>query len=220
MLSANLNVNLVPRTLKSTPLGAVQQAVEEELQGPGKLLGYRAMHQKIRQIHKLNVPRDLVYDMMSHLDSAGLQERAVGKNQKTKGHFIIGGVNQVHSLDGHDKLMGYQNNTFPLAVYGCLDTASRKILWVKVWTSNHDPLLVARRYLEYLMQNGIIASKLRLDKGTETGIIATMHAYLRRNCDDMKDVECNTVCDKTVIYGPSTSNKVSNFNNIEVTTDL
>ena len=97
----------------ATTVGAVQQAVQEELQGPGKLLGYRAMHQKIRQIHKLNVPRDLVYDIMSHLDSAGLQERAVGKNQKAKGHFIIGGVNQVHSLDGHDKVMGYQNNTFP-----------------------------------------------------------------------------------------------------------
>ena len=86
--------------------------MQEELQGPGKLLSYRAMHQKIHQIHKLNVPQDLVYDMMSHLDSAGIQERAVGKNQKAKGHFIIG-VNQVHSLDGHDKVMGYQNNTSP-----------------------------------------------------------------------------------------------------------
>ena len=32
------------------------------------------------------------------------------------------GPNWVHSLDGHDKLMGYQNSTFPLAIYGCLDS--------------------------------------------------------------------------------------------------
>jgi len=57
------------------------------------------------------------------------------KKQKKKGNFTSRGPNWVHSLDGHDKLMGYQNSTFPLAVYGCLDTASRKILWLKVWVS-------------------------------------------------------------------------------------
>ena len=37
----------------------VEAAVEKEISGPGKLLGYRAMHKKIREIHGLNVPRDL-----------------------------------------------------------------------------------------------------------------------------------------------------------------
>ena len=39
-----------------------------ELAGPGKQLGYRAMHKKIRQLYELNVPRGLVYDVMYHLD--------------------------------------------------------------------------------------------------------------------------------------------------------
>lgn len=39
----------------------VEAAVEKEITGPGKLLGYRAMHKKRREIHGLNVPRDLVY---------------------------------------------------------------------------------------------------------------------------------------------------------------
>ena len=39
----------------------VEAAVEKEITGPGKLLGYRAMHKKIREIHGLNVPRDLLY---------------------------------------------------------------------------------------------------------------------------------------------------------------
>ena len=29
----------------------VKQAVEKEMEGPGKLLGYRALHKKIREIH-------------------------------------------------------------------------------------------------------------------------------------------------------------------------
>ena len=33
----------------------VMNAVKSELKGPGKLLGYRAMHKKIRQEHNLNV---------------------------------------------------------------------------------------------------------------------------------------------------------------------
>ena len=52
---------------------------------------------------------------------------------------------------------------------------------------------------------------VRLDKGTETEVLATMHAYLRRQqCDVDNDDE---VCD-TVIYGPSTSNQTSirNYN--------
>ena len=37
----------------------------EELEGPGQYLGYRAMQRKLREQHKLAVPRTLVYDVMS-----------------------------------------------------------------------------------------------------------------------------------------------------------
>lgn len=182
----------------------VQDAVSCELRGPGKLLGYRAMHKKIRQEHGLNVPRDLVHAVMYDLDPEGLEARAVGgaKRKKPKACFSSKGPNWVHSLDGHDKLMGYQNSTFPLAVYGCMDTCSRKLLWLRVWTSNSDPKLIGRWYLEYLYETRVMVSYLRVDKGTETGDLATMHAFLRRNHDDILNA-----CD-TVLYGPSTSNQV------------
>ncbi len=84
-------------------------------------------------------------------------------------------------------MMGYQNSTFPLAIYGCLDTASRKLLWLRVWTSNSNPYLIGRWYLDYLFETRAIASFLRMDKGTETGVMATMHVFLRRNHDDTAD---------------------------------
>ena len=39
----------------------VKAAVQQEMEGPGILLGYRAMQNKVRQKHGLKVPRDLVH---------------------------------------------------------------------------------------------------------------------------------------------------------------
>ena len=50
----------------------VREAVEEEMNGPGSLLGYRALHQKIREVHGLSVPRNLVYAMMTEVNPQGL----------------------------------------------------------------------------------------------------------------------------------------------------
>lgn len=175
-------------TDRTVQVDEVEDAVKEEMEGPGKLLGYRALHKKLRQVHDLNVPRDLVYAVMYDVDPDALAERAPQyKKKKAKGNFISRGPNWVHSLDGHDKLMGYQNSTFPIAVYGCMDTCSRKMLWAKVWVSNSNPDLIGRFYLEYLYKSRTIASKLRLDKGSETGVMATMHAFLRQHHGPTRD---------------------------------
>ena len=187
-----------------TPVEAVREAVQKELNGPGKLLGYRAMHKKIRQEYNLFVPRDAVHNIMYELDPEGLESRGdIGKKQRRKkGSFTSNGQNWVHSLDGHDKLMGFRNSTFPLAVYGCIDTSSRKILWLRIWVTNSNPNVIGRWYLEHLMETHVMANMIRLDKGTETVVMATMHAFLRRNHGD-----CDEPAD-TILYGPSTSNQV------------
>jgi hypothetical protein len=102
-------------TDKTITLETVTNAVAKELERPGQLLGYRAMHQKLRQEHDINVPRDLVYAKMQELDPEGLESRKVAiKNKKRKECFTTRGPNWVHSLDGHNKLMGFQSDTFPL----------------------------------------------------------------------------------------------------------
>ena len=69
------------------------------------------MHQKIRQEHHLNVPRDVVYATMT-----GWKVELWGQGRK-RGNFMTKGVDWVHC-----KFMGYQRFTSPLAVYGCMDT--------------------------------------------------------------------------------------------------
>ena len=45
-----------------THVDEVQEAVQTELDGPGKLLGYRAMNLKLRTEHGIRVPRRCVLD--------------------------------------------------------------------------------------------------------------------------------------------------------------
>ena len=52
----------------------VDDAVKKEISGPGKLLGYRTMHKKIREIQGLQVPRELVYAVMTKVDPDVLEE--------------------------------------------------------------------------------------------------------------------------------------------------
>ena len=63
--------------------------------------------------------------IFSHLAHGLLEERTPQfKNDKPKGHFTSPGSNYVISLDSHDKLMGFRNITFPITIYGCIDTFS------------------------------------------------------------------------------------------------
>lgn len=53
------------------------------------------------------------------------------------------------------------------------------------------------------METKVIPAMIRIDKGTETGTMATIHAFLRRHHTDVVDPA------DTILYGPSTSNQVS-----------
>ena len=149
---------------KNVTIDAVKNAVRKECNGPGQLLGYRALQLKIRQIHGLNVPRDLVYAAMTDVSPEGLANRLPRfKEKRKKGRFSSVGPNWVFSFDGHDKLMGYQNHTFPLAIYGCIDTASRKLMFLKVWPSNSKPEQVGRWYFDYLYESRRLPHFVRID---------------------------------------------------------
>ena len=146
---------------------------------------------------------------MTYVDLEGLRQRQPRfKRKKEKGTFTAVEPYWVVSLDGHDKLMGFQKSTFPLAICGCIDTASQKILLLKVWTSNSNLIFVGRWYFEYLCKSKMLPNYIRIDKSTETATLSTMHAYL-------SSLQANVLTEdeacERVIYSPSTSNQVSSF---------
>jgi len=59
----------------------------------------------------------------------------------------------VWSIDGHDKLMGWHKFEYPLAIHGCVDTFSRKIIWLRAWPSNSSPKLPVKLYYEAIVEN-------------------------------------------------------------------
>ena len=90
--------------------------------------------------------------------------------------------------------MDFENRTFPIAIYGFLDTASRKLIWIQVLDSNSSLYLITHWYFDYFYESKLLPFNVRLDKGTETGVLATMHAYLPRqqNNIDTDDETCDT----------------------------
>ena len=54
----------------------VEASMEYEMEGTGKLLGYRAMQKKLRQVHDLFLSRDLVHAVMYNVDPTALEQRA------------------------------------------------------------------------------------------------------------------------------------------------
>ena len=70
----------------SLTVAEVEEAVCEENDGSGQLLGYRALQKKIRQQHRLVVPRAPVYDVLTKVDPEGLERRRnVGRNKRKRG---------------------------------------------------------------------------------------------------------------------------------------
>ena len=191
---------------RNTPVADVVNAVQMELQGVGQKLGYRNMNLKLRTEHNICVPRKLVGEIMWELDPDGVQSRNVWKKKNLpKRPFLCDGPNWLFSLDGHDKMMGYQNSTFSLAIYGCLDTFSRKIMFLNVWDGNSEPILIGKFYVMYLNKSKVLPNYLRIDKGTENDVMASIHAYLRSKYGDLDDPT------DSVLYGPSTTNKIERW---------
>ena len=73
---------------KNVKVEEVRAAVQNEINGPGRLLGYRAMHAKIRLRYGLKVGRDNVYAVMTDIDPESLKARQPrAKAKKVRGTF-------------------------------------------------------------------------------------------------------------------------------------
>ena len=63
------------------------------MDGPGQLLGYRSMQQKVREIHGLNVPGDVVYAVMKEVSPERLQARGgvvkAKRHQRTRARALV-----------------------------------------------------------------------------------------------------------------------------------
>ena len=67
------------------------------------------------------------------------------------------------ALDRQEKLMVFQNNTFPIDIYGSFNTVSRKLLSIKVWVTNRIPELVSQWYFEFIYETRVMPNYIHMD---------------------------------------------------------
>ena len=159
------------RREQSTDMSIIVRAVEEELRGSGSIIGYRSMHQRLTTDHQLIVTRSIVRQVLKILDPEGVQARSGHRLRRR--NYSTKGPNYLWHIDGYDKL-----KPFGFCVHGAIDGYSRKILWLEVSSSNNDPGIITKYYLDYVRQIGGTSRVIRADRGTENGNIAvTQHFF-------------------------------------------
>ncbi|KAL3992579.1 gamma-butyrobetaine dioxygenase [Sarotherodon galilaeus] len=169
-------------------------AIRAELQGPGRLFGYRTMWQVLKQKHHLKVKRDDVMKILRELNPHGCQMRTRRRFIRRTYHSL--GPNYMWHADGYDKL-----KPFGLAISGCIDGFSRKVLWLECGPTNNNPVVIAYYYLSCVGSLGVVPMRLRTDCGTENGIMAAVQCALRHHHDDHFSGESSHM------FGSSTNNQ-------------
>lgn len=125
----------------------------------------------------------MVRDFMHEIDPNGLKQRKSGCLLRRD--YYAAGPNEQWCFDGHNKLIKYS-----LAILGCVDAFTGKIMWLTTFTTNHDPRVMLKNYLQcvkkvggkkfviYLINTKAFPITTRSDYGTETVHIATIQIAL------------------------------------------
>lgn len=184
---------LTKRKNHSDPAEVVA-AIERELQGSGSLIGYRLMHQRLTTDYGLVVDRETVRNILKTLDPDGVERRSKHRLKRRK--YKSKGPNYIWHIDGYDKL-----KPFGFCIHGAIDGYSRRILWLEVGSSNNNPRIVGKYFLDCVAQVGGTPRICRGDAGTENVNIAAMQRFFRRDTTDAFGGE------KSFLYGKSVSNQ-------------
>lgn len=172
-----------------SPIMDVADYIFELLNTSSQLHGYRWIHLKCLQ-RGFVVTQRTIRLLLQQLDPHGVQLRSRGRLQRRKYHCP--GPNYVWHIDSYDKLKRYG-----IAINGCIDGFSRKIVWLEAYLTSNDPKVIASYYLDSVEKCGGCPTLVRADLGTENTHLTQMQTFLRS--DDDQEQNC-------VILGSSTNN--------------
>ena len=152
------------------------EAIENELKESGCSLGYRSMWRRLQK-KGIRIPRDTVQKALLQLDPNGVERRYRRRLQRR--NYVNPGPDFVWHVDGYDKLKPYG-----FAIHGAIDGFSRKVLWLRVGATNNNPKVVAKYYLQTILELQTVPCILRCDKGTENVHLRDIQVCFRSAQDD------------------------------------
>lgn len=160
-----------------TPRQEVVSMIKEECNVSGVCVGYRTMWKRLVRDHGLAVKRNDVMKIMKELYPYATEERKAHRLQRRT--YRLNGPNYVWHVDGYDKL-----KPFGFCIHGCIDGYSRRVMWLEVASTNNNPSVVAKYYLDCLKSVGCAPRILRADHGTENSSLRFLQPYFRHNSTD------------------------------------
>lgn len=150
----------------------IELLIRREVEGAGRLDGYRNIWHALRLRHHVHVPRSLVARLLKKIDPDGVEDRRARRLRRRQ--YLSPGPNFCWHVDGFDKL-----KTYGIPIHGCICGYSRKILWLEVVKSNNDPSVPAKLYLDTVQSLKGCPKIVRSDCGTENVTLAAMQCSLR-----------------------------------------
>ncbi|CAL9704018.1 unnamed protein product [Knipowitschia caucasica] len=188
-----LKDNRLGRRRDFADLDSIFDFVQQQLQGPGKMHGYRWMFTKCRE-SGLKARKEDVRMILAELDPEGSALRK--KRRLNRRQYFCKGPNHIWHTDSYDKLKPYG-----VCINGCIDGFSRKVIWVNAYKTSSDPKVIAGYFLEALETLGSCPRLVRTDRGTENGVLVAIQQHLRANHTDRLSGE------QSYIAGVSTANQ-------------
>lgn len=164
-----------------------------QLEGPGKLNGYRWMYAKCLE-RGIRIRKEDVRILLSLLDPANSQARQ--RRRLSRRQYFSRGPNFIWHVDSYDKLKPYG-----ICINGCIDGYSRRVIWLRAAFTNSNPRVIGSYFVEAIEQAGGYPRLLRTDMGTENVVLRDIQQYLRQNDEDDRAGE------RSFITGASTANQ-------------
>ena len=128
------------RRYRKSNITEVTQAILQNFSGSSKSFGYRLMHQKLC-VDGFIDNRETVRILLKVLDADGAELRSPHRLAR-RVYFSVG-PNYLWHMDRYDKIKPYG-----FEIYDAIDGFSRKILWLRVSSSNNNPKVIASSYMD------------------------------------------------------------------------
>ena len=103
------------------------------------------MHLGLRTDYRLVADRETVRTILKTLDPDGVERRSKRKLKRRK--YYCKGPNYIWHINGYDKL-----KPFRFCIHGAIDGYSRRILWLEVGSSNNNPRIVGKYFLDWIFE--------------------------------------------------------------------
>ena len=128
------------RRYRKSNITEVTQAILQNFSGSSKSFGYRLMRQKLC-VDGFIDNRETVRVLLKVLDADGVELRSPHRLAR-RVYFSVG-PNYLWHMDRYDKIKPYG-----FEIYDAIDGFSRKILWLRVSSSNNNPKVIASSYMD------------------------------------------------------------------------